>query len=257
MFVCDISYSSTDPALNPNLGQLSVGKFLGEIPMRFFLLPMAAFAIASVVSFAAVAQEPKPVAKPDAKDSQKDADGWKPLVAKGSLEGWESTNFGGEGTVTVEDHQITMETGDPLTGVTFKKEFPKENFEIEVEAQRVEGSDFLCGLTFPVGKEYLSLIAGGWGGGIVGLSSIDGFDASENSTTQFLQFKNGQWYRFKVRVDDKKIQAWVDDKQVVDQEREGHSFSLRGEVLASRPLGYCTFQSKVIVRNFRWRAITQ
>jgi hypothetical protein len=207
---------------------------------------------------AAPGQEPatKPVAgtpkesKPDAKE------GWKSLIEEKSLEGWESTNFGGEGEVTVAGHEVTMESGDPLTGINYKREFPKTNYEIELEAQRVDGSDFLCGLTFPVGKDHCSFIAGGWGGGVVGLSSIDGFDASENATTQFFQFKNGQWYKFRVRVDDKVIRAWIDDKMLVEQEREGHNFTLRGEVLASRPLGYCAFQSKVKIRNFRWRPVT-
>lgn len=197
----------------------------------------------------------KPAAKEDAKSDAKD--GWKPLVAEKTLDGWESTNFGGEGEVTVANHELTLAPGDPLTGITYKKEFPKTNFEIELEAQRVDGSDFLCGLTFPVGKDYCSFIAGGWGGGVVGLSSIDGFDASENSTTQFFQFKNSHWYKFRVRVDDKMILAWIDDKKLVEQEREGHNFTLRGEVLASRPLGYCAFQSEVKIRNFRWRSVAE
>lgn len=196
----------------------------------------------------------KPVT--EAKPKEKEAkEGWKPLVEEKSLEGWEATNFGGEGDVTVTGHEVLLDVGDPLTGITYKKEFPKTNFEIELEAQRLDGSDFLCGLTFPIGKDHCSFIAGGWGGGVVGLSSIDGFDASENSTTQFFQFKNGQWYKFRVRVDDKMIRAWIDDKKLVEQEREGHEFTLRGEVLASRPLGYCAFQSKVKIRNFRWRPI--
>ena len=37
-------------------------------------------------------------------------------------------------------------------------------------------------------------------GGVVGLSSIGGFDASENETTQFVEFKNGQWYKIRLRV---------------------------------------------------------
>jgi Domain of Unknown Function (DUF1080) len=196
-----------------------------------------------------------PKTEDKSKDKSKEKDGWKQLLGENSLGDWSSTEFGGEAMVSVEDFVLTIEAGEPLTGITYKKEFPKNNFEIELEAQRVEGSDFLCGLTFPVGDEHLSFIAGGWGGGVVGLSSIDGFDAAENATTQFQQFKNKQWYRFRVRVDDKKIQAWIDDKQVVDQEREGHKFSLRGEVLANRPLGYCTFQTKALVRNFRWRTI--
>jgi hypothetical protein len=181
---------------------------------------------------------------------------WRPLVKPGSLGSWEVTNFGGEGEVQVEDQQLTFEAGRPLTGITWKgEEFPKENFEIRLEANRLEGGDFLCGLTFPVGDKHASLIGGGWGGGVVGLSSVDGNDASENSTSSYRDFKNGQWYRFRVRVDADHVTAWVDDEQVFKQEREGRTFSVRAEVLSNRPLGYCVFQSKVAVRNFEWRPL--
>ena len=108
-----------------------------------------------------MAQEPKPSEKPaakakatDAKGKTADKDGWKPLLEEKSLDGWEATNFGGEGKVSIADHQLTLETGDPLTGITYKRVFPTSNFEIELEAQRADGSDFLCGLTFPVGDKH-------------------------------------------------------------------------------------------------------
>ena len=65
---------------------------------------------------------------------------------------------------------------------------------------RVEGSDFFVGLTFPVRDSHASLIVGGWAGSVVGISSIDGRDASENETTEVMKFKNGQWYKFRLRV---------------------------------------------------------
>lgn len=189
----------------------------------------------------------KPVKEPPAKE------GWLPLTKPSTLDGWEATNFGGEGAVKMEDEMIHLEMGDPLTGITWKgKEFPKTNFEIKLEARRLKGNDFLCGLTFPVGDSHASLIAGGWGGGVVGLSSVDGNDASENSTSTYRDFVNDKWYSFRVRVDDEHITAWVDDERVFKQERKGHDFSVRAEVLASRPLGFCVFQSKVQVRNFQW-----
>ena len=35
--------------------------------------------------------------------------------------------------------QQLLETGDPLTGITYKRVFPTSNFEIELEAQRADG----------------------------------------------------------------------------------------------------------------------
>ncbi len=64
---------------------------------------------------------------------------------------------------------------------------------------------------FPVKKSHCSLVLGGWGGSLTGLSSLDGFDASENETTNVMDFKEGQWYKIRLRVTEKKIEAWIDD----------------------------------------------
>ncbi len=193
----------------------------------------------------------------DQKEGQSaDKKQWKSLIPEKGLEGWEITDFGGEGKVNNTGSQLVLEKGDPLSGINYKKaDFPKDNFEIELEAQRIEGSDFLCGLTFPVADEYCSLIAGGWGGGVVGLSSVDGYDASENATSLYQAFENGKWYKFRLRVDPEFVTAWINDKEVIKQEREGHEFSTRIEVYVSRPLGFCAFESKVGLRNFRWRTV--
>ena len=181
---------------------------------------------------------------------------WKDLLPKSGLKGWEITDFGSEGKVTNKAGLLTLEMGDPLNGINYLgKDFPKDNYEIVLKASRKDGNDFLCGLTFPVGKEFCSFIAGGWGGGIVGLSSVDGFDASENSTSTYLEFENDKWYEFKVRVDEEFVTAWVDDEKIFYQDREGHEFSTRIEVYASHPLGICAFQSTVEIKDFKWRSL--
>lgn len=183
---------------------------------------------------------------------------WKSLLPKSGLKGWEITDFGSSGKVTNKDGVLSLEMGDPLNGINYLgKDFPKNDYEIVLKANRTDGNDFLCGLTFPVGKEFCSFIAGGWGGSIVGLSSIDGFDASENSTSTYLEFENDKWYEFRIRVDDEFITAWVDDEKIFYQDREGHEFSTRIEVYASQPLGFCAFQSAVEVKDFKWRSLKE
>ena len=81
--------------------------------------------------------------------------------------------------------------GDPFTGINWTNDFPKMNYEVALDAMRVMGSDFFCGLTVPVGDTFCSLIVGGWGGSLVGISSLDGMDASENETTKFISFEIG------------------------------------------------------------------
>jgi hypothetical protein len=184
------------------------------------------------------AQDAKPQAKKESQAESKIE--WKKLLPASGLEGWESTNFGGEGEVQVKEGVLTLMPGGPLTGITkLGKDFPTENFEMQWSAQRIDGSDFFVGITFPVGKEHCSLIVGGWGGGLVGISSIDGNDASENETASFRNFKNGQWY----------------DEQILEVPRQDRKFSVRAEVMRSRPLGYCSYQSKVAVKDWVYRSL--
>lgn len=190
-----------------------------------------------------------PVNKPD-------KEGWRNLLPAKGLGGWEVTDFGGEGKVNWDGKELLLEKGDPLTGINYlKKDFPTTDYEIRFDAKRVEGSDFFCGLTFPVGKEFCSFIAGGWGGGLVGISNLDGFDASENATSTYNDFENDKWYPFRLVVDEEYVRVWIGDEEFVRQERKDHEFSTRIEVYICEPLGYCAFQSKTAVRGLKFRLL--
>src|SRR3972149_5201187 len=112
--------------------------------------------------------------------------------------------------------------GSMMTGVTRTGEVMRDNYELELEGPRLDGSDFFCTTTFPVGNDPCTLVVSGWGGMVVGLSNVDGADASENDTTQTMTFKDKQWYKVRIRVTDAAIEAWIDDKEMVNQPREGH-----------------------------------
>jgi hypothetical protein len=189
-------------------------------------------------------------------DATKVSGDWKPLLKERSLEGWEKTNFGGEGPVDFnEAGELVLGVGEPLTGIHHPEALSTSNFEIRWEANRLEGSDFLACLTFPIGSEYCSFICGGWGGGLIGISSIDGNDASENQTTQLKDIANNRWYRFLVHVDDQKLVVSMDDEEIISVKRDKKRFSIRAEVSPSRPLGYCVFKSKVAVRGLEFRQL--
>jgi hypothetical protein len=183
-----------------------------------------------------------------------DAD-WRPLFDGKALGSWKPTRFGGEGEVTVEDGAIRIPMGADMSGVTWGGRFPRQHYEITLEAQRVEGHDFFCGLTFPVGEDPCSLIVGGWGGAVMGLSSIDGEDAANNGTTQYREFKQGRWYAVRVRVSPERIECFLDDERVIDQPLEGRTISIRSEVVPSKPLGIATYATTALVRNIRWRPL--
>jgi hypothetical protein len=179
--------------------------------------------------------------------------GWRRLFDGRSLQSWKSTNFGGEGEVSVEDGAILLDFGTSLTGVTYVGEFPRMNYELSLEAKRVAGIDFFCGLTFPVAENYCSFIVGGWAGTVVGLSSIDGLDASENETTRYLRFDSNRWYRIRVQVTPTHIDAWIDDERVVHQNIEGRRVSTRNEVVLSKPIGICAWETRAALRQIQVR----
>ena len=149
-----------------------------------------------------------------------------------------------------------IESGDSLSGVNWTNGVPKTNYEVALDAMRVEGADFFCGLTFPVGETNCSLILGGWGGAVTGLSSVDGEDASENETSRNMKYERGRWYRVRVRVTDAKIEAWVDAEQIVDVKTKGRKIGLRfGEIELSRPLGLATYQTRAALREIKIRRL--
>ncbi|HEY5312726.1 MAG TPA: DUF1080 domain-containing protein [Pirellulales bacterium] len=172
-----------------------------------------------------------------------------------TLAGWKTSDFAGHGPVKVEDRQIMIETGSELTGITWTGSLPRVDYELTLEAMRVDGHDFFCGLTFPVGDSPCSLIVGGWGGSTVGLSSIDGLDASENETGTYHSFNENKWYTIRVRVTGKEIKAWIDKEQVVDIDYSGRKVSIRFEVEPSTPLGVATWCTSAAVRNIRLKKL--
>jgi hypothetical protein len=184
-----------------------------------------------------------------------DAAPWKSLFDGRSLKGWKASDFPGHNKVEVKDGMIVMLAGSQMTGITWTGEYPKINYEIALDAQRVDGSDFFCGLTFPLGDSPCSLILGGWGGGVVGLSSINGSDASENETSQYMEFKAGQWYRVRLRVSDARIEAWIDDKKAIDVPTQDRKFSIRPEVMLSKPLGFSCYETTAALRDIKLRRL--
>ncbi len=180
---------------------------------------------------------------------------WKSLFDGRSLKGWKATQFGGEGQIDVVDGRIVMHSGNPMTGITWVGDVPKIDYELTLEAMRVDGSDFFCGLTFPVGDSPCSFIVGGWGGGVVGLSSIDGSDASENETTKYQEFESGRWYAVRLKVTKQKIEAWLDKKQMVNLDTKDRKISVRLEVELSRPLGIACYNTTAALRDIKLRKL--
>ncbi len=207
---------------------------------------------------------PQPPARPDygeiiqraaaSRTAPFEGKGWRSLFDGKSLVGWRETQFAGRGDVEIKSGLMVMNMGDPFTGVNWTSDIPKVNYEVALDAMRISGSDFFCGLTVPVGHAHCSLIVGGWGGSLVGISSLDGLDASENETTKFMNFEPGRWYRIRLRITETKIAAWIDDEKLIDVSTTGKRISVRpGDIEMSKPFGISCWQCTAAMREIKVR----
>jgi len=183
---------------------------------------------------------------------------WVSLFDGKTLSGWRVLTekaFVGHKEVRVDNGTIVMERGQLQTGIGWDGAFPRENYEVSLEAKRTDGHDFFCGMTFPVGDEPCTLIVGGWGGSVVGLSNVDHMHAAENMTTNSMSFENDTWCSVHLRVTTKKIDIWIQDQHMISLDREGRSFSVWWEQEAARPFGIANWDTGSALRNVRFRRL--
>jgi hypothetical protein len=214
---------------------------------------------AASVSTPPTAAAPDVLKEAAAKPSEPfEEDGWELMFDGKSLKGWRETEFAGRGEVQCRDGLIVLNMGDPFTGINWTNDFPKMNYEIALDAMRMTGSDFFCGLTVPVGDSFCSLIVGGWGGSLIGISSFNGMDASENETTKFMGLESKRWYRIRLRVVEGRIQGWLDNEKLIDVETTGKRISLRpGDIEMSKPMGLASWQTTAALRQVKMRRVSE
>jgi hypothetical protein len=215
-----------------------------------------ALLIAAAVHASARTEQVDPAHAQEVAPAQSKVEEWRPLFDGKSLAGWKETPFTGRGKVTIQKGTIILGTGY-MTGITYTKQFPLSNYEVRYEAARLEGSDFFASITFPVKDTHCTWVLGGWGGSLVGLSSLNGMDASENETSTDWTFQRGRYYRFRLRVTDDRITGWIDDDYAVDVLLQNRTIGLRyGEIELSRPLGIASWSTTGAVRNIEVRTLT-
>jgi hypothetical protein len=168
-----------------------------------------------------------------------------------SLDHWKIIDYEGHGPVCLDDSCLIIGEGAFISGVRWTSDFPKSNYEVTLNAKRVEGNDFFCGLTFPVKDSYVTLVLGGWGGAMCGLSCIDGYDAANNFTSKIFYFGTGAWWPVRLKVTDNKIEAWVDGDKLVDFTIGNSKLSLRMEVESSVPFGITTYKTTGAIRDIK------
>lgn len=182
-------------------------------------------------------------------------DDWVSMFDGRSLKGWKETPFHGRGPVSVRDGMIVLGKGR-LTGVVWAGEFPRSGYEIEYEAARLDGNDFFAALTFPVNDAHCEWITGGWDGTVVGLSNLDGNDASENDTSAVYEFAKGRWYAFRLAFAENRIRTWIDQGPLFEIDITHRAVGLRfGDSDLNTPLGFSSYATQTGLRNIRYRRI--
>jgi hypothetical protein len=184
---------------------------------------------------------------------------WRPLFDGRSLDGWRVIESGASGAVTVDGGRLLLGQGEPMTAVALAEPaasaFPRDDYEIELVAARLLGNDFFAALTFPVGGGELTLVLGGWGGSLCGLSCLDREDAAHNETKSFRGFERGRDCVILVSVRRGRVRATVDGETLADVDVTARRCSLRTEVEPCRPLGLASYQTKGAIRSVRWRPL--
>lgn len=206
--------------------------------------PRPASAAAAVLLIAGCAAGPRAEATP-----------WRPLFDGHSLAGLATAGFGGDGAIAVADGRLQFDFGSPLTGVTFAATLPDRDYELLLVGRREAGHDFFAGLTFPVPDGCLSLVLGGWGGSVCGLSSLDGADAARNATRRLRHFAVGRDHRVVVQVTARRIAVTIDGDELLAVDPRPHRCDLRAELEPCRPLGLASFATRASFATVAWRPL--
>ncbi len=172
------------------------------------------------------------------------------------LAGWKHPELSGSGACGVENGVMFIGQGEVISGLTYTNETPKIGYEIEAEARRVLGSDFFFALTAPHTTNCFTLVCGGWGGNVTGISSLNYLDASENDTANVVKYEDNRWYNIRLRVEPKTITVWIDGDKLIEADVEGRHIGMRhGDIEKCMPLGVATYQSKGEIRKLVLRTL--
>jgi hypothetical protein len=170
------------------------------------------------------------------------------------LSGWKAADIWGNGKVeALSNGVVSCGIGKPLTGLAYTNTFPTMSYEVKMEALRKEGSDFFVAMTIPVESNACTIVIGGWGGNLCGISSINIMDASENQYSEGVVFKNDVWYTLRVRVTPGLLEVFLNDTLYTAKVpfESSSVFTLRAgsDIDKTKPFGLATYETKALWRN--------
>ena len=149
----------------------------------------------------------------------------------------------------ITKNSIKLKEGFPYSLAQWTNSFPVNNYEVKLKARRDDGYDIFCGILFPVGSSHCTMVLGGWSDTIVGLSCVDDMPAADNESAVILSFDNERWYNVRLKVTTKKIQAWIDDKLTIDQQRINRKFEPYPGLEDYAPFAFFTYSSSASISD--------
>ena len=180
------------------------------------------------------------------------------LFASPYLEKWQEASIPRSGGIAKKSAGFVCHAGAPMTGLAYatwvQDGLPVTDYAVDYDAMRVSGHDFFGSLTFPVrdSQTFVTFVLGGWGGAQVGISSIDGYDASENTTGSSQRFENDKWYHVRIEARTKEIRVLLDGKPIIQTNILSRNLSLRaGDIDKCIPFGFATYNTEGRVQGCR------
>ena len=170
------------------------------------------------------------------------------------LSGWKLADIWGNGKVeALSNGVVSCGIGKPLTGIAYTNSFPTMSYEVKMEALRKEGGDFFVAMTLPIETNACTVVIGGWGGGLCGISSIDYMDAAENPYSSGVALTNNVWYTLRVRVTPGLLEVFLNDTLYTAKVtfESSSTFSLRAgsDIDKTLPFGLATYATCGLWRN--------
>ena len=182
---------------------------------------------------------------------------WEDLFDGKTLNRWriaEGAAFARHGPVRVERGWVMLGGGESATTIVWSGSFPREDYEVAFETMRATATGDFGTTLFPVGSSHCVLALAAYGGK-AGLSWIDGKSCDDNATTRPITLVNGRWYAARLRVTAAKIEAWIDQQQVVDFAREGHTLTVPPHYTALGAFSLGSLRCTSALRNIRLRRL--
>jgi hypothetical protein len=71
-----------------------------------------------------------------------------------------------------------------------------------------------------------------------------------------MKFASGRWYTVRIRVTAEKLDAWLDERRIVDVVLNGKEIETRIEMIMSQPIGVASWRAKAALRDIRLRRLS-